>query len=86
MFRDRERQILRELRQLHRFESLLQASFESLSGATKEARVSFLVSLGEWSARAQRLDQLLDVGSSLDVTSSIRPLSGGVSTRMRHAA
>jgi hypothetical protein len=86
MFGDRERQILRELRQLHRFESLLQASFESLSGATKEARVSFLVSLAEWRARAQRLDQLLDVGLSLDVTSSIRPLSGGVSTRMRHAA
>ena len=62
MFRDRERQILRELRQLHRFESLLQVSFESLSGARKEARVSFLVSLAEWKARAQRLDHLLDIG------------------------
>jgi hypothetical protein len=60
MSSDREHEILRELRELWRVESRLQASFERLPGAEKEARVSFLFSLGEWKARAQHLENLLD--------------------------
>jgi hypothetical protein len=55
-----ESHILNELRQLRNYEALLQRSFGTLSTARREARVSFLASLAEWKARAQRLDSLLD--------------------------
>jgi hypothetical protein len=55
-----ERHILNELRQLRNYEVLLQRSLGTLGTARREARVSFLVSLAEWKARAQRLDSLLD--------------------------
>ena len=52
--------ILRELRQLRRIESHLQARFETLHTAEPEVRGSFLNSLEEWRTRAQMLDNLLD--------------------------
>ena len=60
MPRDRERQILSQLRELWRVESRLQSNFERLPAAGKEARASFLFSLAEWRNRAQQLESLLD--------------------------
>lgn len=60
MSRHQKRQILQELGQLRRFESNLQARFETLGAAEPEARSSFLNSLEEWKRRAQFLDNLLD--------------------------
>ena len=53
-------QILRELWQLHRIESQLQARFETLRTAGPEVRWSFMDSLAEWRMRAQELDNLLE--------------------------
>ena len=60
MPRERERQILSELRELRRVESRLQSSFERLPSAGIEARASFLFSLAEWRSRARQLESLLD--------------------------
>jgi hypothetical protein len=52
--------ILRELRQLRRTESHLQAKFETLRTSEPNVRWSFLDSLEQWKMQAQVLDNLLD--------------------------
>jgi len=57
-----DRRIIHELQTLRQQELRLQASYAELAGAGREARISFLLSLGEWEANARQLERLIERG------------------------